>query len=279
MSVSIPPVMSEKFNPTIILASGSPRRSELLRMLGLEFQVIKPAPGAEPPCTHGGSGLRGLLDWCAAEDRRTGNADGEEDGFNPDFACLLRKAGGKHANVSVRLSDPAAAECLAAVASDVQNSAMAKASCVAGSEEVCRSASSGKPALVIGADTTVVCGLTALGKPGSTEEAEAMLRALSGRWHHVITGVAVCLRPQNVNIKSCAVTAVKFRRLSEPEIKSYAATGNPLDKAGAYGIQELGSLFVQKIDGCYHNVVGLPLTVLNAMCADCGAGIFDLRHS
>ncbi|HHW07708.1 MAG TPA: septum formation inhibitor Maf [Clostridia bacterium] len=122
-----------------------------------------------------------------------------------------------------------------------------------------------KDALVIGADTIVVLDGAVLGKPSSPQEAKDMLRRLSERRHEVITGLAL-VDTINGAIDLChETTAVWFRRLEEEEIDWYVATGEPLDKAGAYGIQGKGSILVERIDGCYFNVVGLPLTRLYLM--------------
>lgn len=122
---------------------------------------------------------------------------------------------------------------------------------------------------VIAADTVVVIDNDILGKPQDTVAAEAMLQRLSGRRHQVMTGVAVRYRGQQ--LADVCVTDVSFRKLSDEEIKSYAASGEPLDKAGAYGIQGRGAVLVEKIDGCYNNVVGLPLTMLYLMLQKIGA--------
>lgn len=122
---------------------------------------------------------------------------------------------------------------------------------------------------VIAADTVVVIDNDILGKPQDTAMAEAMLQHLSGRRHQVMTGVAV--RYRGKQLADVCVTDVSFRKLSDEEIKSYAASGEPLDKAGAYGIQGRGAVLVEKIDGCYNNVVGLPLTMLYLMLKKIGA--------
>ncbi|HHT73489.1 MAG TPA: septum formation inhibitor Maf [Firmicutes bacterium] len=129
-------------------------------------------------------------------------------------------------------------------------------------------------ALTIGADTVVVLDGRMLGKPSDAQEAEAMLRALSGRAHEVVTGVALC--PGLGQARTFAVsTRVKFRPLSEQEIKAYVKTGEPLDKAGAYGIQGMGGLFVEGINGCYFNVVGLPMPRLVLELRAFGIDVFD----
>ncbi|AZR73289.1 septum formation inhibitor Maf [Anoxybacter fermentans] len=113
--------------------------------------------------------------------------------------------------------------------------------------------------LVIGADTIVVDGQTVLGKPGSKKEAFQMLKSLSGRKHQVMTGVAVVDSENNNEWVDVEITQVYFRDLSDAEIERYVASGEPMDKAGAYAIQGKGALFVEKIEGCFFNVVGLPL--------------------
>lgn len=116
---------------------------------------------------------------------------------------------------------------------------------------------------VIGADTVVVIDNVILGKPKNPEAACAMLRQLSGRVHEVLTGIAVKYKAKEV--AEVVHTKVYFRKLSEAEIETYVATGEPLDKAGAYGIQGRGAVLVEKIDGCYNNVVGLPISRMNAI--------------
>lgn len=115
--------------------------------------------------------------------------------------------------------------------------------------------------IVIGCDTGVFVDGKMLGKPKNREDAENMLKLLSGRQHKVITG---CCTVKNGVAKSFSnVTLVEFFELSDSEIEEYIATGEPFDKAGAYGIQGKGSLLVKKIDGDYFNVVGLPVSELN----------------
>ena len=114
--------------------------------------------------------------------------------------------------------------------------------------------------LVVGADTVVVEGEEILGKPVDDAEATAMLLRLQGKQHRVITAVAAC-RGERVKTR-IETTRVTFRRLSPAEIAHYVASGEGRDKAGAYGIQGRGSLLVERIDGCYFNVVGLPLVAL-----------------
>jgi septum formation protein len=117
----------------------------------------------------------------------------------------------------------------------------------------------GREALVIGSDSVVVVGDTVLGKPASSERAKAMLRLLSGRMHKVVTGYAVIDAMSGESCVEALETEVYFRELSDEEITDYVLSGEPLDKAGAYGIQDRGAIFVEKIVGDFYTVVGLPL--------------------
>jgi len=112
-------------------------------------------------------------------------------------------------------------------------------------------------AVVLAADTAVVLDNTAFGKPGDFEEARSMLSILSGRRHEVVTGVAV--RSGDAVETVVSVTGVHFREIGDDEIRRYWASGEPQDKAGAYGIQGLGGLFVSSLCGSYSGVVGLPV--------------------
>lgn len=177
----------------VILASGSPRRKELLEMLCVKNLKIIPARGEEKPHPE----------------------------LTPD--ALVRE-----------LSRCKAAEVAAqfAAADDA----------------------------VIGADTIVVLDGQVLGKPKDTADAKRMLSALSGRAHTVYTGVTV-IRGDAV-LSHTEETRVHFRPLTEAEIDAYIATGEPMDKAGAYGAQGYASLFVEKLEGDFFNVMGLPLCAL-----------------
>ena len=117
--------------------------------------------------------------------------------------------------------------------------------------------------VVIAADTIVVVDEKILGKPHSPQEAEEMLRLLSGREHRVMTGVTVKRGALSESVTE--VTEIVFRPLSEEEIRAYVATGDPMDKAGSYGIQGLAAMFAQSIRGDYFNVMGLPLCTLCRM--------------
>lgn len=114
--------------------------------------------------------------------------------------------------------------------------------------------------IVLGADTVVVIEDRILEKPTDAGDARAMLRLLSGREHSVITGI--CLRHRGGAIVDHSITTVRFAAFSDTELDDYIASGEPMDKAGAYGIQGLASKFVERIDGCYFNVMGLPLSLV-----------------
>lgn len=114
-----------------------------------------------------------------------------------------------------------------------------------------------KDALVIGADTLVYIKDRILGKPKDVEEAVRMLRTLSGRWHRVVTAVSFVARGIRRTVHDIA--GVKFRSLTEEEIRFYVSTGEPLDKAGAYGVQGFGSTIVERIEGNFFTVMGLPV--------------------
>lgn len=118
----------------------------------------------------------------------------------------------------------------------------------------------GPDEVVLGADTVVVVDGEILGKPAGAADAARMLEALSGRVHTVLTGV--CLRRGQEEISSVEATAVRFTPLSRQEIDDYVASGEPMDKAGAYAIQGLASKFIDRIEGCYFNVVGLPISLV-----------------
>ena len=117
--------------------------------------------------------------------------------------------------------------------------------------------------IVIGADTIVLVDEEILGKPTDTADAVRMLRQLSGQTHQVITGV--CLIKDREVQRAAEVTFVRFNTLSDQEIEEYVATGEPLDKAGAYAIQGRAGRWVPRIHGCYFNVVGLPIALVSSM--------------
>jgi septum formation protein len=186
--------------PKIILASGSPRRRELLSSLGLEFEID---PG--------------------------------------DIDESLRR-GEAPADYIIRL---ARAKVIDAAARHAQG-------------------------LVLGADTTVVVEDQILAKPEDDQDGRRMLRLLSGRWHSVMTGVAICDIEAGREAFDYAETRVRFAEMDEREIDWYVSTGEHRDKAGAYAIQGRGSLFVEEIEGNYHNVVGLPVRLVYRLMMELG---------
>jgi septum formation protein len=117
--------------------------------------------------------------------------------------------------------------------------------------------------VVLGADTTVTLDSQILAKPEDPADAARMLRRLSGRTHQVVTGVAV-ITAQSTQV-AAEVTAVRFLSLSDQEIESYVASGEPMDKAGAYAIQGRAARWIPRIEGCYFNVVGLPLALVTSL--------------
>jgi septum formation protein len=180
---------------TLILASASPRRRDLLSQAGFVFE-IHPAHIPEDPLNN-------------------------ED----PIAYVVRLARAKAQVVFDELSNPAA--------------------------------------VVLGADTTVTLDGHILGKPEDTVDAARMLRLLSGHTHQVITGVAV-ITARGAEV-AAEVTGVRFLALSDQEIAAYVATGEPMDKAGAYAIQGRAARWIPRIEGCYFNVVGLPLALVSTM--------------
>lgn len=132
-----------------------------------------------------------------------------------------------------------------------------------------------KDALVIGADTVVVLDGEIMGKPKNAEDAFNMLKKLSGRWHSVYSGI--CVIDSSCGKYNCdfEVTNVKFKDLTDTEINSYIRSGEPFDKAGSYAAQGLGSLIVERIEGCYFNVVGLPVYKLSCILRDFGVNLLS----
>lgn len=162
--------------------------------------------------------------------------------------------------------DPAKGPEAAASGADARGMVLALAKAKAGEVAARRPAD-----IVIGADTVVECGDIILGKPRDEEDAFRMLRALSGAEHRVWTGVAVIRK--DTCLCEAEMTRVFFRSLSDGEILAYIRTGEPMDKAGAYGYQGLAGLFVEKIEGDYFNVVGLPLCRLGQMLRSMGVAL------
>ena len=185
---------------SIVLASASPRRRELIELLGFEDMKIIPACGEEKAPA----------------------------GLSPEK--LVRA-----------LSEAKAAEIAQQCTADD---------------------------VIVAADTIVWYDKRVFGKPHSQEEAENMLKSLSGNTHSVYTGVTVRKGERVLSRSEC--TQVSFRQMEQREIIAYIATGEPMDKAGAYGVQGLGSVFVRRIEGDFFNVMGLPLCTLSEMLKTIG---------
>jgi septum formation protein len=126
------------------------------------------------------------------------------------------------------------------------------------------------PAIVIGADTIISLDGHVIGKPRSTDEARRMLEKLSGRTHSVVTGIALIRLPDAERRTFVESTLVHFAALTSEEILRYLATGEPHDKAGAYAIQGYAGRFIPRVEGCYFNIVGLPLSRLYRALVDLG---------
>lgn len=124
--------------------------------------------------------------------------------------------------------------------------------------------------LILGADTMVVLGSEILGKPANMEEAYHMLRKLSGQKHRVVTGLSLLEVPGGRHIEAAVVSQVGFRPLGDEEIWEYIRSGEPLDKAGAYAIQGRGGALIAEIEGCYTNIIGLPVPKLMEMLKEFG---------
>jgi septum formation protein len=191
--------------PRIILASASPRRAELLKQIGVEFEIEPSEVGEQP---------------------------------HPDEAP----------------------------ADYITRIARAKVIAVARKRET---------GLVIGADTVVVLDGRLLGKPVDEADASRMLRVLSGTWHAVMTGVALFDAATRREVADYDKTLVKFAQLTDTEIEWYISTGEPMDKAGAYGIQGRAGLFVEEIAGNYYNVVGLPIPLVYRLARRLGYSFLE----
>jgi septum formation protein len=183
--------------PILVLASASPRRQELISLLGLPIRIL-PSRANEDTPDH----------WSPSQ---------IVEGLS------LRKA--------------------LAVKEELQNP-------------------NDGSSIIVGSDTIVVLNGKVMGKPKDVQDAEQKLEQLAGKIHEVYTGVTCFRLSDEKIITSHRITKVKMRDLTAEQISRYVATGEPMDKAGAYGIQELGSLLVESIEGCYFNVVGLPVSLL-----------------
>jgi septum formation protein len=137
--------------------------------------------------------------------------------------------------------------------------------------EVARRHASG---LVIGVDTIVVAGNRIMGKPEGRSEAYAMLTKLSGRWHEVISGICLIDCGSSRAHSGFGCSRVHFKRLLDTEIEWYLETGEYHDKAGAYGIQGHAALLIDRIEGCYFNIVGFPIAVFERLCRKAGVNLF-----
>jgi len=131
-------------------------------------------------------------------------------------------------------------------------------------------AGEGKPAIIIGADTAVELDGEIFGKPRDAADAREMLSYLSGRTHFVLTGIFVLRLPDGATRSAVERTAVTFAPLDPSEIEAYVTSGEPFDKAGGYAIQGRAGRYIPRIEGCYFNVVGLPLARLHAQLSDLG---------
>lgn len=133
--------------------------------------------------------------------------------------------------------------------------------------------------IIIAADTIVVLGDQILGKPKTLDEARAMLRSLSGNTHRVMTGIAVRGDANQPLAEAVEITAVTFRDLSDADIDCFVEAVEPLDRAGAYTVDGPGSLLVSKYEGCYYNVLGLPLVCLNDLLKSFGFDLFQSMNT
>ena len=188
----------------IYLASGSPRRKELLTQVGCRFEVVK----------------------SDAEECKDSSVPPDE--LVQENAC--------------RKAEKAAAEL-------------------------------GGDCAVLGADTVVALDGKIFGKPKDKEDASRMLRELSGRSHEVYTGIAFVVKGKTY--RAAERTLVTFRQISDKEIEEYIATGEPMDKAGAYAVQGLAAKFIPRIEGSFSNVVGLPLAAVDALAQKAGVELYE----
>lgn len=167
-------------------------------------------------------------------------------------------------DVVISDTDEGSVDCLIPASLYVQELALIKATAVC--DEMIKY--SGDDAIIISADTVVYNNLNILGKPVDENDAFNMLKDLSGKVHEVYTGICVMRTSDLFTVCDNRMTKVFFKELSDEKIKDYIATKEPMDKAGAYGIQGLGSTLIEKIDGDYFNVVGLPLEALARILED-----------
>jgi septum formation protein len=192
-------------NSTLILASASPRRRELLAQAGYHFTV------------------------------------------QPSSVPESRRPGEQAIRFAIRLAREKAEDVFALQPPSSGPAPVAHA-----------------PVMVLGADTVVVCDEEVMGKPADSADATRMLLLLSGRTHHVVTGVAVVWGLGAAEV-AAELTQVTMRTLSPQEVSDYVASGEPMDKAGAYAIQGYAGKWIPRISGCYFNVVGLPLALVTSL--------------
>ncbi len=238
--------MQKKQNIRLVLASASPRRRELLSQIGLEFTVMPSTKEEHAKATEAGA-LVQELSRQKAEDIWEQFSGGQQ---NPD-ANQEQLSGADQEQISDanQGQNPDANQRQISVANQKQISGEMREPNLNGKRQ--------PELLVIGADTVVCCEGKILGKPHSREAAAEMLTALQGRSHEVYTGVTLYNQSKAVTFFEC--TQVEFYPMTEAEISDYIDSKEPMDKAGAYGIQGLGARFVKGIRGDYNNVVGLPI--------------------
>jgi len=176
--------------------------------------------------------------------------------------CLLRQTGIRFRVIPSRI--PEIGGIFLASEKQIKSLALAKA------REV---ASSIKNGIVIGADTVIIHRTKVIGKPQNRNEAKKILTRLNGSTHSVVTGIAVVDTATRKEATACVKTSVKMKRLGSEDIEAYVATGEPLGRAGAYAVQGKGAIFIERINGCYHNVVGLPLPKLADMLKKFGISL------
>ena len=240
----------------IMLASGSPRRFDLLTQMGWEVEAHS-LPFAEAETVEEAeNNLKFIREHVSSSAQRIKS---ETAGENSS----------EH-NIEKRKTLTVLSEKDMTLLSPYQNADLVCAYNALGKGRAA-ALSIGTNLPVIAADTIVVLDKTILGKPADTEDAARMLRILSGKAHQVKTATAVLY--QDKTLLQVITTHVYFRALTEQEITWYVQTGEPLDKAGAYGIQGKGAVLVEKIEGSYDNVVGLPLTTVYEMLVKAGVRI------
>lgn len=238
--------MQKEQNVRLVLASASPRRRELLSQIGLEFTVMPSTKEENAKATEAGALVQELSRQKAVDiwEQLSGGQQ------NPDANQeQLSDADQEQISDANQGQNPDANQGQISDANQKQISGEMREPNLDGKRQ--------PELLVIGADTVVCCEGKILGKPHSREAAAEMLAALQGRSHEVYTGVTLYSQSEAVTFFEC--TQVEFYPMTEAEISDYIDSKEPMDKAGAYGIQGLGARFVKGIRGDYNNVVGLPV--------------------